>query len=113
MVYHNQNYWVFGLFSLSGILGTRKHDTSETDPVSEKSCFLISRIQTMEMVQNPSNSDDKFESCFVIVKRYLNWREDINCKYLKTRTMKDVQANLYLRIFKKRTIRICEHCTDL
>jgi hypothetical protein len=22
MVYHNQNYWVFGLFSSSGVLGT-------------------------------------------------------------------------------------------
>jgi hypothetical protein len=26
IIYHNQNYWVFGLFSLSGILGTRKLD---------------------------------------------------------------------------------------
>jgi hypothetical protein len=30
MVYHIQNYWVFGLFPSSGILGTRKHDVSET-----------------------------------------------------------------------------------
>jgi hypothetical protein len=26
----NQDYWVFGLFSSPGILGTRKHDFSET-----------------------------------------------------------------------------------
>jgi hypothetical protein len=34
MVYHIQNYWVFGLSPLSGILGTRKHDVSETGSVS-------------------------------------------------------------------------------
>jgi hypothetical protein len=73
MVYRTQNYWVFGLFPLSGILGTRKHDVSETgsvsvfrcgekdstqlgsfdranlnhwtsDPVTEMSCFVVPRI---------------------------------------------------------------------
>jgi hypothetical protein len=34
MVYHTQNYWVFGLFPSSGVLGTRKHDVSETGSVS-------------------------------------------------------------------------------
>jgi hypothetical protein len=34
MVYHTQNYWVFGLFPSSGILGTRKHDVLETGSVS-------------------------------------------------------------------------------
>jgi hypothetical protein len=34
MVYHTQNYWVFGLFPSSGILGTRKHDVSETGSIS-------------------------------------------------------------------------------
>jgi hypothetical protein len=34
MVYHTQNYWVFGLFLSPGILGTRKHDVSETGSVS-------------------------------------------------------------------------------
>jgi hypothetical protein len=29
-----QNYWGFGLFPSSGILGTRKHDVSETASVS-------------------------------------------------------------------------------
>jgi hypothetical protein len=29
-----QNYWVFGLFSSSGILENRKHDVSETESVS-------------------------------------------------------------------------------
>jgi hypothetical protein len=29
-----QNYWVFGLFPLSGILETRKHDVSKTGSVS-------------------------------------------------------------------------------
>jgi hypothetical protein len=29
-----QNNWVFGLFPSSGILGTRKHDVSETRSVS-------------------------------------------------------------------------------
>jgi hypothetical protein len=32
--YYNQNYWVFELFPLFGILGTRKHDISETGSVS-------------------------------------------------------------------------------
>jgi hypothetical protein len=40
----SQNYWVFGLFTLSGILGTRIHDVSETDPFSETSCFLVPRL---------------------------------------------------------------------
>jgi hypothetical protein len=43
MVYHIQNYWLFLLFPSSGILGTRKHDVSERDPVSE-TCFLVPRI---------------------------------------------------------------------
>jgi hypothetical protein len=29
-----QNYWVFGIFPSSGILGTRKHDVSKTGSVS-------------------------------------------------------------------------------
>jgi hypothetical protein len=37
MVYNTQNYWVFGLFSSSGILGTRKH-VSETGSVSVLRC---------------------------------------------------------------------------
>jgi hypothetical protein len=38
MAYHIQNYWVFGLFPSSGILGTRKHDVSETGSVSILKC---------------------------------------------------------------------------
>jgi hypothetical protein len=38
MAYHIQNYWVFGLFPSSGILGTRKHDVSETGSVSVLRC---------------------------------------------------------------------------
>jgi hypothetical protein len=34
MVYNTQNYWVFGLYPSSGILENRKHDVSETGPVS-------------------------------------------------------------------------------
>jgi hypothetical protein len=55
MVYHTQNYWVFGLFPSSRILGTRKHDVSETDPVSETSCFLVPRIPDDGKIQKPSN----------------------------------------------------------
>jgi hypothetical protein len=44
MVYNIQNYWVFGLFPSSGIIGIRKHDVSETGSVSETSCFLVLRI---------------------------------------------------------------------
>jgi hypothetical protein len=36
---------VVGLCPLSGILETRKHNVSETDPVSESLFFLVSRIQ--------------------------------------------------------------------
>jgi hypothetical protein len=50
MVYNTQNYWVFGLRPTSGVLETRKH--TETDPVSETLCFLVSRIPVI-----PSNSD--------------------------------------------------------
>jgi hypothetical protein len=44
MVYHIQNSWVFGLLPSSDILGTRKHDVSETGSVSETLCFLVPRI---------------------------------------------------------------------
>jgi hypothetical protein len=40
MVYHIQNYWVFGLYPSSGILGTRKRERG-----------------TMGKVQKPSNSE--------------------------------------------------------
>jgi hypothetical protein len=56
MVYNTQNYWVLGLFSLSGILENRKHDVSETGYVSETSCFLFSRIPDDGKVQKPSTS---------------------------------------------------------
>jgi hypothetical protein len=38
MVYHNQNFWVFGLFSSPGTLGIRKRDVSETGYVSVLRC---------------------------------------------------------------------------
>jgi hypothetical protein len=38
MVYHTQNYWVFGRFLSSDILGTRKRDVSETGSVSVLKC---------------------------------------------------------------------------
>jgi hypothetical protein len=38
MLYNTLNYWVFGLFPSSGILGTRKHDISETGSVSILRC---------------------------------------------------------------------------
>jgi hypothetical protein len=38
MVYNTQNYWVFGLFPSSGIVGTRKHDVSETRFISVLRC---------------------------------------------------------------------------
>jgi hypothetical protein len=34
MVDDTQNYWSFGLFPSSGILGNREHDVSETGFVS-------------------------------------------------------------------------------
>jgi hypothetical protein len=39
MVYHNQNYWGFGLSPLPGIIGNRKHDISETRSVSVLRCW--------------------------------------------------------------------------
>jgi hypothetical protein len=33
-----RNYWVFGLFPSSDFLGTRKHDVSETESVSDLRC---------------------------------------------------------------------------
>jgi hypothetical protein len=38
MVYHTQNYWVFGLLPSSDILGTSKHDVSENGSVSVLRC---------------------------------------------------------------------------
>jgi hypothetical protein len=52
-----QNYWGFGLLPSSGILGTRKHDVSETDPASETSCFLVPTIPGDGKVQKHSNSE--------------------------------------------------------
>jgi hypothetical protein len=80
MVYNTQNFWVFGLFPSSGSLENttfRKLDLlpssggggraqlsrwllpylplrTETEPLSETSCSL--QYQTMEKVQQPSNS---------------------------------------------------------
>jgi hypothetical protein len=44
MMCNTQNYWVFGLFRSSSFLDPRKHDVSETDPVSEMSCLPVSRM---------------------------------------------------------------------
>jgi hypothetical protein len=41
MVYNTRNYLVFGLFPLSGILGSRKHDVSETGSVSVLRCVCV------------------------------------------------------------------------
>jgi hypothetical protein len=59
MVYHSQNYGVFGFCSASGILETRRHLRMETDPVSETLCLLVPKIPTMGKVQKPSNSEDE------------------------------------------------------
>jgi hypothetical protein len=72
MVYNTQDYCFFFTYPSSGILETRKHDVSETGsvpqvssppfhlrtergPVSETSCFLVSRIPDDGKVQKPSN----------------------------------------------------------
>jgi hypothetical protein len=57
MVFNTEDYWVFWTFPSSGILETRKHDVppfylrTETEPVSETSCFLVSRIPDDGKVQ--------------------------------------------------------------
>jgi hypothetical protein len=51
MVYNTQDYRFFWTSPSSGILETRKHDVSETDPGSETSCFLVSRIPDDGKVQ--------------------------------------------------------------
>jgi hypothetical protein len=70
MVDDAQNYWVFGLFPSSGILGNRWHDVSETgsvcvflsvlktetDTVSETSGHLLPRIPDDGKSPKPSNS---------------------------------------------------------
>jgi hypothetical protein len=60
MVYNTQNYWVFGLYPLSGILKTREHNVlrrAETDPVSETLCSLV-LILPDDGQSPPSNSKD-------------------------------------------------------
>jgi hypothetical protein len=44
VVYHNQNYWVFGLFPSSVILKTSKHTVSETGSVSVLRCVGGGRL---------------------------------------------------------------------
>jgi hypothetical protein len=44
MAYDTQNYWVSGVWALSGIQTTGKHNVLGTDPVSETLCFLVFRI---------------------------------------------------------------------
>jgi hypothetical protein len=62
MVCNTQNYWDLDLFPSSGILENTTF-RKETDPVSETQCSL--EYQTMEEVQNPSNSVAKtFTVCF-------------------------------------------------
>jgi hypothetical protein len=70
MVYNTQNYWVFGLFPSFGQwlrlalskgpnrVGVSLHLRTETDPVSETSCFFLLsfKIRTMDKVRKPSNS---------------------------------------------------------
>jgi hypothetical protein len=56
MVYNTQNYWVSGLCLSLGIPNTRKHDVSETDPVSETLYFLVFGIPHNGSVQGPSTS---------------------------------------------------------
>jgi hypothetical protein len=65
MVYHNQNYWAFGLSPLSSIPGNRKHNVSEMIrgrkqiqfPKRHVFCFL--EYWMIEKVQIPSNSDSE------------------------------------------------------
>jgi hypothetical protein len=58
MVYNTRNYSVFGLCPSSGILKTRDHNVSETDPVSETLCSLVFRIPDDGQVQKPNISED-------------------------------------------------------
>lgn len=53
MIVHNaQNYWDFGVSSLSSIIKSKKHKDSETGSV-----FQFLEYWTMEKLQNPSNSE--------------------------------------------------------
>jgi hypothetical protein len=65
MVCNTQNYWVFGLCPSLALskgpnrVGVSPHLRTETDPVSETSCFssnYVFRIRTMDKVRKPSNS---------------------------------------------------------
>jgi hypothetical protein len=53
MVYHNQNYWVLGLFPSSGILGDTKHDVSETSSVSVLRCGEENTYSVGSLRANP------------------------------------------------------------
>jgi hypothetical protein len=44
MMEETQNYWGFGLFPSSGILGNRGSDVSETGSISETLCPLLPTI---------------------------------------------------------------------
>jgi hypothetical protein len=49
MAYNTNNYWVFGLCPSSGIVGTRKHDVSETGSVSVLRCVHICWLSPAEL----------------------------------------------------------------
>jgi hypothetical protein len=49
MVYHIQSYWDFGLFPSSGLLGTRKHEVSETGSVSFLRCGGETPTQSLHL----------------------------------------------------------------
>jgi hypothetical protein len=64
MEYNTQNYWIFGLCPSFDVLETRKHDVSETDPVSGTLCFLVSKIQDDGKRPKPPSNPD-FYLCVV------------------------------------------------
>jgi hypothetical protein len=62
MAYHTQSYWVFGLFQSSGILGTRKHDVSDTESVSVLRCEGEDTCSVRSLRQSQSQSLDQISS---------------------------------------------------
>jgi hypothetical protein len=57
-----EKYWFFGLFPSSGILGTRKHDVSETGTVSETSCLIHLHVSDTQNRNRVLSIKDNFYS---------------------------------------------------
>jgi hypothetical protein len=76
MVYNTQNYWFFGFIPSSGILGTRKHDVSETGSVPVLSCVYQLLLSISKIQHHPSLFYDPLHRHIGLILIFLEDPED-------------------------------------